>query len=142
MKKLFITLAAIYCALIVVAAPNEKVLNTFKTTFPNAQSVIWADDNQSYVAYFSLNNIKCRLWYNADGVVIKSIRYYSAAELPPFIRSSVDHKYSDKKIFGVTEVTSEEGLEYNIVLEDETHWYDITSDGSGNISMKNKFKKA
>lgn len=141
MKKLFITLAAIYCGLVSFATP-ESVLSTFNSSFPKAENVKWTDESQSFQVYFTMGSVQCRLWYNSDGVVVKSIRYYHADMLPPLIFSNVQHKYSDKNIYSVTEVTSEVGIEYNITLQDEKNWYDIISDAAGNLSLQKKMKKA
>jgi hypothetical protein len=54
----------------------------------------------------------------------------------------VKEKYQGKKIFGITEITSSEGVTYNIVLEDDKYWTNISSDESGNLSQVQKLKKA
>ena len=50
--------------------------------------------------------------------------------------------YKGKKIFGVTEITSSDGITYNIILEDAKHWTTVKSDASGNMHVVQKLKKA
>lgn len=145
MKKLILSVLA--ASLVMIASGKsilptpEKVLTSFNKIFPDAAKAVWTEDAEGYHVYFEKGDIKFRLQYNDEGVVTKSIRYYSAELLPPMILSSVKHKYSDKRIFGITEVTTAAALEYHIVLEDDKKWYNIVSDPTGNLSLKNKYNK-
>ena len=73
--------------------------------------------------------------------MVKTLKYYGESELDPFIRGKVADKYTDKKIFGVTEVLSDDEHTYNIVLEDAKYWYTIVSDETGSIRRVSKLKK-
>jgi hypothetical protein len=84
----------------------------------------------------------CRVKYDLKGNIISTRRDYNEKDLSLFIVAKVKERYAAKKIFGVTEITSSEGVSYNIVLEDDKNWINIISDESGNISQVQKLKKA
>src|SRR5918993_6119187 len=83
--------------------PNEKVLNAFEKTFSQATDVKWQDIDNNFEASFTQADVKLRVQYDAEGNVIRSIRYYKAQMLPILIQSKIQKKFSDKKIFSVTE---------------------------------------
>jgi hypothetical protein len=143
MKK--ILLAAIVFASSFTAMaddPSEKVLDAFNKTFTNVKDVAWTENEQSYEVKFKQNEILSRITYDKEGNILKTLRYYYEQGLPLLVLSKVKRKFSDQKIFGVTEESSEEGTYYHIVLEDEKHWINITADGSGSIKVDNKYNKA
>lgn len=142
MKKIFFGLSFVLLSLISFATPNEKVLNNFKNAFPKAESITWYDNEQYYEVHFTNGDVKCRLWYDKEGVVTKALRYYSKEMLYPLILNSLQKKHHDKSIFGVTELTNEDGVQFFIVLEDANKWYHVTSDISGNLTLTKTFKKA
>ncbi len=51
-------------------------------------------------------------------------------------------RFNDQQIYRVTEVISaEEGMVYQIVLNDDQNWFHIQSDSSGNIKLNKKYTK-
>jgi hypothetical protein len=62
--------------------------------------------------------------------------------LPLLVLSKVKSKFNGKKIFGVTEESSDNGTFYHIILEDEKHWVNITADSYGSIRVDKKYNKA
>ena len=121
--------------------PNEKVLSAFEKTFSQVTDVKWQDIDNNFEASFTQNDIKLRVQYDAEGNVIRSIRYYKAHFLPILIQSKIQKKYTDKKIYAVTEITSPESIGYHIILEDAKTWTNIKSDSYGNLTVENKFTK-
>jgi hypothetical protein len=143
MKK--ILLAAIVFASSFTAMaddPSEKVLDAFNKTFPNVKEVAWTESEHSYEVKFKQNEILSRITYDKEGNILKTLRYYYEQELPLLVLSKVKRKFSDQKIFGVTEEASDEGTFYHIVLEDEKHWINITADSYGSIKVDKKYNKA
>ena len=122
--------------------PSEKVLDAFNKTFPNVKELAWTENDQSYEVKFKQNEILSRVTYDKQGNILKSLRYYYEQGLPLLVLSKVKNKFSDKKIFGVTEESSDEGTFYHIILEDEKHWINITADGYGSIKVDKKYNKA
>ena len=86
--------------------------------------------------------VSSKVWYETDGSIVKSVRYYNEQSLPPYIASKVHKQFNGKKIYGVTEESSSYGINYLIVLEDEKFWYHVTSNANGDIDLKIKLIKA
>ena len=144
MKKIFFALALLVGMASFAASPkvDEQVSKQFKETFPSAAEVKWFEYETFYEVVFKNNDILCRVKYDLKGNIISTRRDYTEKDLSLFIVAKVKEKYQGKKIFGVTEITSSEGVTYNIVLEDDKYWTNINSDESGNLSQVQKLKKA
>jgi hypothetical protein len=121
---------------------NEKLLQTFKQTFPDAEQVKWLEATDKYTVNFTDNGILTKVDYDKDGNFISSVRYYYEKNLPVNIICRLQKKYSNKKVFGVTEMTTESNVEYYIKLEDETSWMTVKSNVDGNMEVVEKYKKA
>ena len=144
MKKIFFALALLVSTASFATSPevDEQVSKQFKETFPAAIEVKWYDYETFYEVVFKNNDILCRVKYDLKGNIISTRRDYHEKDLSLFIIAKVKEKYAGKKIFGVTEITSSEGVTYNIVLEDDKNWINLNSDESGHISQVQKLKKA
>jgi hypothetical protein len=121
---------------------DEQVVKKFQETFPTALDVKWSAYETFYEVVFYNNKIMCRARYDLKGSILSVLRYYYEKDLPHFIAVKLKEKHPGKKIFGITEITSEEGVVYNIVLEDDTRWFHIRSTDSGYLTLTNKYKKA
>jgi hypothetical protein len=144
MRKLFFT-AALFAASFAFAADpgvDAQVEKGFNEAFPKAEKVTWYESEGNYEVLFTNNEVQCRLWYDREGNVTKTERYYTENGLSPFMLARLNKKFNGKKVFGVTEVTSESGITYHIVLEDGQKWYHVTSDASGNLHLEKKLLKA
>ena len=145
MKKILL-IASMFVYIITSAntspSVDGKVLKNFNSAFPMAEKTTWYENNGLFEAVFENNQIKCRVWYEQDGTVKKTERYYSEKELPLFIIAKVKERFTDQKIYGITEVVSAaEGMVYHIVLNDDQKWYHIQSDSSGNVRLNKKYNK-
>lgn len=121
---------------------SEKLLQTFKQTFPDAEQVKWVEQSDKYIVNFKQNTIMTKIEYDKDGNFLSSLRYYTEKNLPVSILCRLQKKFADKKVFGVTEMTTETSVEYYIKLEDETTWYTVKSNTDGNLQVVEKYKKA
>lgn len=144
MKKIIAIAAAsiLFMSASFAADPNQKVLDAFSKTFKQVKEVNWQDVDNNYEANFNQNNITYRVMYDQEGNVVKSIRYYYAQNLPIFIQAKLTKKYDGKKVFGVTELTTESDVIYYIILEDAKTWTHVQSDAYGNMFTEKKLKKA
>ena len=145
MKKIILIAATtlFFASASMAAEPNQKVLDAFHKTFQLVKEVSWQDmDNNKYEANFNQNNITYRVMYDEEGNVIKSIRYYFGPTLPIFIQSRLAKKYDGKKVYGVTEISTESELTYYIIMEDNSTWTHVKSDAFGNMYTEKKLKKA
>ena len=121
---------------------SEKILNSFKQTFPDAQQVKWLEQADRYTVNFKENGILTKIDYDKNGNFISSLRYYTEKNLPINIICRLQKKYADKKVFGVTEMTSESTVEYYIKLEDDQNWITVKSNADGNMQVVEKYRKA
>jgi len=144
MKKIFFGIALLVSTASFASNPpvNEKISKIFKETFPHVNNVKWYEYESFYEVLFQSNEVACRVKYDLNGKVISVRRDYYEKDLPLYIKVKVKEKYTSKKVFGVTEISSEEGTQYNIILQDEKHWTTVKSDASGNMSVVQKLRKA
>ena len=144
MKKIVFILLSVCIASVTFADPgvNEKVLKVFNDAFPSVQNARWHDYETYYEVYFEKDDMKCRIKYDQDGNVIGTRRDYYETHLSPFIKAKVTKKYFGKKIFGVTEMTSDSEMYYIITLEDEKSWTQLKADATGQMSVVEKLKKS
>lgn len=120
---------------------KEKVLEAFNKTFSDAKEVVWTESNNSYEANFKQHEVQTRVYYDKEGNILRTLRYYGENHLPLMVLSKIKTKYSDKKIFGVTEEATENGINFHVILEDEKSWLQINSDVYGSFSQIKKMKK-
>lgn len=121
---------------------SDKLLQAFAKTFPDAQQVKWAETEDKYMVNFKQGEVLTKVEYDKDGNFLNSLRYYSEKNLPINILCRLQKKYADKKVFGVTEMTSESNVEYYIKLEDDNNWYTVKSSAEGAMQVVEKYKKA
>lgn len=122
--------------------PNEKVLKSFNSTFSNAAEVKWFDHPNYYEVSFYHKEIRANVIYDLGGNFLSSTRYYKAQDLPTSILCKLMKKYSDKKIYGVTELTNNDEVNYYVKIEDAKHWLTIKVSGNGQMEVHEKFRKA
>jgi hypothetical protein len=143
MKKIIIATAALFLSSFLFAAePTAKVLESFEKAFQNAKDVRWFDHEGFYEVRFTYNEIQSQINYDADGNILKTIRYYKGENLPLSVQAKLNNRFKGKTVFGVTEISQDEKTNYYIVLEDATHWVHINADSYGGMYIKKKFKKA
>jgi hypothetical protein len=144
MKKIFLAAFISACTLTVFASDpvDAKVLEAFNKAFKNAQNVSWSTSEYTYEVRFDQDKVTAKITYDKSGNIIRTMRYYGEEQLPLLIMNKVKNKYTDKKIFGVVEVASEDGTYYHITLEGAKTWMNIKADSYGSITVESKFKKA
>ena len=122
--------------------PNDKVLRSFNSTFVNAHQVKWFDHADSYEVSFVQKDIRSNVKYDHDGNFISSTRYYKAQDLPTSILCKLNKKYAGKNIYGVTEITNNEEVNYYVKLEDAKVWMTIKVSANGIMETFEKYKKS
>jgi hypothetical protein len=144
MKKMFLAIAVFASAVAFAADPavDEKIEKHFKESFPKAEKITWYEADTHYEVLFTNNLVTCRMWYDRDGNVTKTERYYKEDGVSPFLLAKLNKRFEGKKVFGVTEVSTETGITYHIILEDEKRWYHVIGDASGNLHLERKLVKA
>jgi hypothetical protein len=120
---------------------SDKVMRSFKQTFPFAEKVNWQEFADRYSVHFEERDIRTVVDYDRDGNFLGSKRYYQENNLPVNILCKIRKKYADKTIFGVTEISTEYSTEYYIKLEDAGSWTTVKSDAYGAMEVTEKYKK-
>ena len=122
--------------------PNEKVLKSFESIFSNPQEVKWFDHPDSYEVSFVQSGIRANVKFDIEGNFMGSTRYYKEQHLPTSILCKLKKKYTDKTVFGVTEVTTSEEINYYVKLEDKKSWITVKINGNGQMELIEKYRKA
>ena len=144
MKKVFL----FACALIIAAgsfatAPHvsEKVMKVFKETFKDAENVVWTDAANLYTVKFTQQGINTFVKYDEDGNFISARRYYTGEKLPVDVQCALMKKFAGKTIFGVTEYTVGDDINYFVKLEDAKSWTTVKIDNARNMEVTEKYNK-
>lgn len=120
---------------------NEKAQKTFHETFKDADDLSWSNAGSNYEALFTIDGIKTRALIDAKGNLIQTIRYYGADKLSPVVLASIKSAYKGKDIFGITEVTNKNGVNYRIILKDSKHYTHINANSAGETELVKRYKR-
>ena len=149
MKKLFVLIAFAGLGFQSLAYDpvNEKLIETFKTSFPHAEQVRWLEENSNFIVTFVEDNIRARAFYNKDGDLVQLIRYYKDSQIPFVVLHAIKKEFRDKQIFGVVEVTttgSRKNVDtaYFVKLVDDRSWTTVKVDVHGNTVVTQRLRKA
>jgi hypothetical protein len=142
MKKIIIGLAILF-ATTTYAGPTtqETVFKKFKETFPQAQNIKWYDGSSYYEVSFIDKNVPERVYYDKDGKIFRTIRYYDETKLNPFILQRIKEKFRNKFINSITEIQEDSDLLYQVILQDDKHLYIVNCNGSGEMYLHHKYIK-
>ena len=144
MKKIIVAVA-LFLSMSAFANPttvNEKVLTAFNQVFKNAQQAVWHEENNRFEVQFRQDETTVKVLYDAEGNMLESLRYYSEAQLPMLIRAKLKKQFAGKAVFGVTEHAANNEMVYHIILQDDKNWTMVVADGSANLRVEKKYKKA
>ncbi len=145
MKKILIAVMLVISGFASVAAGksiNEKLLQTFRESYPNAVHIDWQEYLETYAVYFDVDSVRSNIIFSKNGTFIKAFRYYREDYLPYYLAAAIHGKYPKMKIHDVTEVSTPDNIEYYIKLEDAKTWMTIKLDSDANITRLDKFRKA
>lgn len=148
MKKFLVLIAAIGLSFQSFAYDpiNEKLIESFKTSFPKAEQVSWQELPTFFLVTFVESSNLARAYFNKEGVLVQLIRYYKEPQLPFSVLNTIQKQFSGKTIYGVTEVTRGNGeknmeTEYHVKLEDARYWTTVKIDIAGLATVTQKLRK-
>lgn len=123
---------------------SAKILRTFHSHFPEVTNSSIYYNGDTYVVTFKSpdNSSSGRMYYDRDGNLLETIRYYSADGLSPYIRSKIASKYEDKSIFMVTDFENESEHYYQVILENANTMLVVHVNSDGSMHLEKKYKKA
>jgi hypothetical protein len=143
MKKNLLMIACFAGALSVSAmdARPEVSQKSFHTVFADAKNVKWTEYPDNYFVSFSQNDLLVKAFYDKQGNLLNTMRYYKEQHLPLNILCKVKKDYPAKTIDIVTEVSADNAVVYFIHLKEDKGWTIVKSDQSANMEVTDKFSK-
>jgi len=151
MKKLTVMFIALAISAVTFASDpggiDEKLIQSFQSTFPKAEQVNWYELQSAYVVNFVENGIRGRIEYRKDGSSTQYTRYYTEQNLPFVVQSNIKKAYPGKTIYGVIEVSTvsqssnHSKVDYYVKMQDARYWTMVKADMDGNASILETFKK-
>jgi hypothetical protein len=147
MKSLFVLLAVVFATGLGPAFANEvkidpRVENVFARQFTGAENVKWHKLDGGYQrVIFTLNGINAEAFYNEEAEWMGSVRNLFYNQLPLLVMQTVSNKFTDAVIVTVKEITTGDGTQYKIVLEQKDKKYSLRLNSLGNILEKERIKK-
>jgi hypothetical protein len=151
MKKLTVLIIALTFGAVTFASDpggiDEKLIQSFQSSFPKAEKVNWYELQNAYVVNFVENGIRGRITYRKDGASTQYTRYYTEELLPFVVQSNIKQNYPGKSIYGVIEVSTvsksgnQSKVDYYVKMQDARHWTMVKADMDGNTRLVEKFKK-
>ncbi|MGC4234656.1 MAG: hypothetical protein QM594_16860 [Niabella sp.] len=145
MKKIILTALLLASFYITRACPgssdtNNPAVSTFNKIFKNVREVSWLFHSQYSFASFTIDQVHIKAWFDKDGKLTRTIRYYKEENLAPFIKLRVNQKYGSWEISGITELSTKNILYYEIVLKKEAHIRVIAMDNKADILSERKYR--
>ena len=151
MKKLILLCVVAACSTGIFAVPMDsnsfvgsaKIRKIFHQNFPEISNPTITNVGKFYVVSFTgqENNSSCRIYYDAEGNVVQTIRNYKAEKLTPFIRSKIESKYKGKSIFMVTDVSDENEHFYDVIIQDSKSLWIVHAKDDGTMFVQKKYKR-
>jgi hypothetical protein len=144
MKQIFFAAVLVLAGFTSIAADkniNEKLVQAFNETYPNAVEVSWLAYPESYIVYFEEKGVKANIIFSQDGTFIRATRYYTKEYLPFYLVTAIREKFPERTIYSVTEVSTPDNIDYYVKLEDAKTWMTVKVDSEGNIRRLEKLNK-
>ncbi len=120
---------------------SEKVMNSFKKEFANAENVQWESGKEFAKATFSYHGQVMFAYYNNDGTLLAVTRNIMAGQLPLSLLSEVKKNYSEYWISDLFEMSSNNETSYYITLENGDQKIVLRSVDSTSWDVYRKDKK-
>jgi hypothetical protein len=146
MKNLIVSLSLVFATgLTPVLATgtnhDPRAEKTFAKQFAGAENVAWIQVDADYLkASFTLNGIRAEAYFSNDGELLGTARNLFYNQLPLLVMQTIGNKFTGAVIIEVTEITSPDGTNYKIVLEQNDRKYHLRVNGLGDIIEKKKEK--
>jgi len=144
MKKIFVLALVAFFSAGAYAhniSVSEKALKAFHETFTAAEEVSWHEKGDAYSVRFLQADVRYVVHYNEEGKITGAMRFYKPVHLPMNILAEITRLYSDKKLFGVTEITSGDNVAYFVKMEDSKYWITVKVSPYGESEVYEKFRK-
>lgn len=107
------------------ASINAKAIKDFAKTFKKVENAGWFVIKDGYLAEFTKDGIKTKVFYNRKGRWVGNVRSCTEEYMPRNIRHRVKSLYYDYKINYVQEITVDRTVVYLVKIEDNAFFKTI-----------------
>ena len=123
-------------------SPGSKVLNNFKSHFPDATNIDWTTEKEGvYEAIFRVNGIEMIAWFEKSGNWLKTETNYTLGMLDPVIRQKLE-VYGQIMSSILIERASGDS-EYEFIIRDNFQVRHVfITDNQGNIRDRQNFDES
>ena len=142
MKNTFLLLSAlclgtsVYAQDIPVNQVPSVVTNSFNRSFPKAREVEWEKKGSLYNADFEVSNIDNEVWIDAKGIIVRSKKDMTKAQLPVAVSTAIKKEYPAYRIDDVDQYVEGKQAFYKVELEKGGHDTHVVFDQAGRVSSK------
>lgn len=145
MKKFLFTLTLI-CSLFTMTAlandvkVNSRVLQSFETSFSNAENVQWSLVKGLYQAQFIMDEEQFSAYFDNEGKMLVLARFITPNQLPHGLKASLKAINGNDVISFLFELSDEEGTHYYATIQKGEKKEMLQSNGSKKWSPYTKVK--
>jgi hypothetical protein len=120
---------------------NARALKDFQGRFEHISNAMWFSDKKGFEAYFLLDGLANRVFYDKKGKWIYSLIWYDPYKLPLDLRSAINSVYWDMTIRMVEEIQNPDEKEYVVMLEGKTNIKVIKISPEGEVKILQDLSK-
>jgi hypothetical protein len=124
-----------------VSTINLHAIKDFKARFGNVKDERWYSIEKGFVAYFSLDGYRERIYYDRKGRWLASLTYGDEHKLPANIRDLVRRAYYDQSITFVQVIELPGHIVYLVHAEDKAILKILRVSEEGEMDLMNEFTK-
>lgn len=111
--------------------------------FNGASDVKWySDDNQTYMAKFTLKEHNVTAYFDKTGQLLATRRYISEDQLPMAVSGRLAKRYPKEVVRWVVEFEKDDTTVYYVTLEGPDNWRVVKASAQGDLSVHQNLKKA
>ncbi len=112
----------------------ENVQKALKKKFPKASYVEWElDENEDWEANFDMNKKQYSSTFSESGKWISTEKEITQAEIPQNVIASLNKKYGKYKVVEAQQITTEKGINYEMLLNRAGNELEVTVNSKGVI---------
>jgi len=146
MKKMILALAIMAVTFGSTAMAHEKEIDKhiqqrFNKEFAGAADVRWSSNDQYAQVEFTYNNMRLYAYYNNQGETLAVIRNIYFSSLPLALQFDVKKNYKEYWITKICEVTTKDGTQYRVTLENADGTMQLHSNGNDGWELTRKEAK-
>ena len=124
-----------------VSTINLRAIKDFKSRFASAKDEQWYAIDKGFLAYFSLDGYRERVYYDRKGHWQASLIYADEHKLPAFIRDIVRRAYYDMPITFVQVIEVPNHVAYLVQVQDKINLKVLRVSEDGEIEVRQELTK-